>query len=287
MSANTFPVAFGSKVSTGSLYRSDGLGFVGEGSIEIRGGNVVISGDRRWHRGRIILVGVGSWFLIYFMLHLLMVGWLPLFGSVVAAGVFTRALCKTRARSELSVSDLSTVERKGAQVTADVDLGREGSKSAIWRFPSDSVALNFVQALQTQKVIQTPTVVATQSFSTQPTVATSTLIGAPSISSQPPTTIFAARGTAAPPSVEVLESREHPTAGIPQRSAASPLYVRKDGAAVGPYLKDELLKMLRGGELDPEDLAAYEGSQGWSPIYELLGIPKPPAAPLIGVRRAE
>ncbi|MBG30486.1 MAG: hypothetical protein CMI31_10870 [Opitutae bacterium] len=57
------------------------------------------------------------------------------------------------------------------------------------------------------------------------------------------------------------------------------VWVQKNGQSLGPYSEEEVRQYIQSRQLDPQDLAAWEGDATWSSLANLIALPPPPAAP--------
>ncbi|MFP6854347.1 MAG: PH domain-containing protein [Opitutales bacterium] len=57
------------------------------------------------------------------------------------------------------------------------------------------------------------------------------------------------------------------------------VWVQKNGQPLGPYSEEEVRQYIQSRQLDPQDLAAWEGDAAWTPLASLVALPPPPAAP--------
>ncbi|MEO0452633.1 MAG: DUF4339 domain-containing protein [Verrucomicrobiota bacterium] len=53
------------------------------------------------------------------------------------------------------------------------------------------------------------------------------------------------------------------------------IYVHRDGKELGPFTERELRRHWANGIVDHDDLAWYEGMEGWITVNELFGVPTP------------
>ena len=80
-----------------------------------------------------------------------------------------------------------------------------------------------------------------------------------------------------------------PASSAHQRAVDRRWFVRRDGASIGPVDTDQLLAGLRAGKVQPDDLAALEGTDDWKPVQsleEIRGVWPAPTTPPVGKPQA-
>lgn len=64
------------------------------------------------------------------------------------------------------------------------------------------------------------------------------------------------------------------------------LYFRHNGQQTGPFLDDDIHRMLKQGAVNPDDMVWESGMEGWAPLRTVRGFRLPPESPPIAVTAA-
>ncbi len=65
-----------------------------------------------------------------------------------------------------------------------------------------------------------------------------------------------------------------------------PLYLTRDGKKTGPFPQDQVIAMLNGGFVVPDDLCWHEGLTDWVPLSQVLGLATEGPPPVRGTTAA-
>ena len=61
------------------------------------------------------------------------------------------------------------------------------------------------------------------------------------------------------------------------------LYLFQNGQQTGPFLDDDIHRMLQQGTVQPDDMVWESGMEGWAPLKTIRGFRPPPESPAISV----